>query len=115
MTIQLYMDHHVPGPITEGLRRRDIDVLTAQEDGAAAFDDDKLLERATHLGRVLFSQDRDLLVIAHHWLETGREFSGLIYAHQLNITIGRAIRDLDLLAQAPEPDDLRNQIEFLPL
>jgi len=109
------MDHHIPRPITEGLRRRDIDVVTAYEDGAAELDDDRLLERASLLGRVLFSQDRDLLVITHHWLITGREFSGLIYAHQLNITIGRAIRDLEMLAQAFDPEDMRNHIEFLPL
>ncbi len=109
------MDQHVPGPITAGLRRRDIDVVAAHEDGAAEFDDEALLERATLLGRVLFSQDRDLLVITHQWLETGREFSGLIYAHQLNITIGRAVRDLELLAQVLEPDNMHNHIEFLPL
>jgi len=28
-------------------------VLTAQEDGAAEFDDDRLLQRAAELGRVL--------------------------------------------------------------
>ena len=60
------MDQHIPGPITKGLRQRGIDVLTAHEDGTAEFDDDLLLERATQLGRVLFSQDRDLLVIANH-------------------------------------------------
>lgn len=109
------MDHHVPDSITAGLRRRGIDVVTAHEDGAAELDDDALLQRATQLGRVLFSQDRDLLVIAHHWLETGREFSGLIYAHQLNITIGRAVRDLELMAQILEPEDMPNHIEFLPL
>jgi hypothetical protein len=115
LTIRLYMDHHVPGPITAGLRRRGIDVVTAHEDDAAELGDDALLERATQLGRVLFSQDRDLLVIAHHWLETEREFSGLIYGHQLNITIGRAVRDLELLAQVLEPGDMHNHIEFLPL
>lgn len=109
------MDQHIPGPITTGLRRREIDVLTAFEDDAAEFDDEALLERATLLGRVLFSQDRDLLVITHQWLETGREFSGLIYAHQMNITIGRAVRDLVLLAEVLEPANMHNHIEFLPL
>ena len=97
------------------LRRRDIDVVTTHEDGAAELDDNQLLERASRLGRVLFSQDRNLLVVAHHWLTTGREFSGLIYAYQLSITIGRAIRDLEILAQVLDPEDMRNHIEFLPL
>jgi hypothetical protein len=57
------MDVHVKAAITAGLRQRGIDVLTAQEDGANRLDDDRLLERATALQRVLFSQDDDLLVI----------------------------------------------------
>jgi len=109
------MDHHVNRAITEGLRRRDVDVLTAHEDGTAELDDDLLLDRATELHCVLFSQDRDLLIVANDWLQSGREFSGLIYAHQLNITIGRAVHDLELIAKALEPDDMRNNIEFIPL
>lgn len=59
MPIRLYMDQHVPRAITVGLRLRDIDVLTAFEDAASMFGDADLLERATALGRVLFSQDDD--------------------------------------------------------
>ncbi|MFO1434781.1 MAG: DUF5615 family PIN-like protein [Candidatus Competibacteraceae bacterium] len=55
------MDHHVHAAITEGLRRRGVDVITAYEDGSAELDDNQLLARATQLGRALFSQDSDLL------------------------------------------------------
>src|SRR5438046_2233147 len=109
------MDHHVPAAITAELRRRGVDVMTAQEDGSDQLDDELLLERARQLDRVLFSQDRDLLRIANEWLRSGRDFTGLVYAHQLSITIGQAIRDLELIAQALDPEDLRNHIEFLPL
>ncbi|MSP12244.1 MAG: hypothetical protein EXR62_04710 [Chloroflexi bacterium] len=115
MTLPLYMDHHVPSAITLGLRRRGVDVTTTQEDEATQFDDETLLERATQLGRVLYSQDRDLLRIARRRLGTGQDFSGLIYAHQLNITIGKAIRDLELMAGVLDLEDMRNQIEFIPL
>jgi hypothetical protein len=47
------MDVHIRRAVTSALRLRSIDVLTAQEDGAAEFNDDRLLERATELGRVL--------------------------------------------------------------
>ena len=114
MSIQFYMDHHVPAAITEGLRRRSVDVLTAYEDGAAEFDDVPLLARATVLVRVLFSQDEDLLVIANQWLQEGREFGGLVYAHQLEITIGQAVHDLELIARALTPNEMRNHIEFIP-
>jgi predicted nuclease of predicted toxin-antitoxin system len=55
------MDVHVRRAVTTALRLRSIDVLTAQEDGAAELDDELLLERAAKLGRVLVSQDEDLL------------------------------------------------------
>ena len=57
------MDVHVRRAVTAALRLRSIDVLTAQEDGSAEFADEVLLKRATELGRVLVSQDEDLL---HH-------------------------------------------------
>ena len=108
------MDHHVPAAITNGLRQRSVDVLTAYENGAAEMDDPTLLSRATQVGRVLFSQDRDLLVFADQWLRVGRNFAGLIYAHQLGVTIGEAVRDLTLIAQVLEPEDMQNRVEFIP-
>ena len=65
VSVRFYLDHHVDAAITEGLRQRGIDVLTCREDGTETWDDEHLLERATALGRVLFSQDDDLLAIAH--------------------------------------------------
>ncbi len=114
MSVPLYMDHHVPMAITQELRRRGVDCVTAQEDGAARADDDRLLGRAMELGRVLCSQDDDLLAIAHSWLRTGCEFAGLVYAHQLNITIGQAVRDLELIATLFDPVDMRNRVVFIP-
>jgi predicted nuclease of predicted toxin-antitoxin system len=108
------MDHHVHAAITDGLRRRGVEVITAQEDGTPRFDDEQLLERATQLGYVLFSQDKDLLILTHRWLQTDREFVGLVYAHQLSVTIGQAVRDLELIAKALDPQDMRNHIEFIP-
>ncbi len=112
--VLLYMDHHVPSAITAGLRKRGVDVLTAEEDGSATLDDDPLLDRATSLGRVLFSQDQDLLAIARRRLQTGPAFAGVVYAHQLGISIGQAIRDLELIAKILDPDDMQDRVEYLP-
>ena len=60
MTVTLYMDHHIPKAITVGLRLRDVDVITAREDGADQLDDDLLLQRTHELNRALFTQDDDL-------------------------------------------------------
>jgi predicted nuclease of predicted toxin-antitoxin system len=67
MAQALYMDVHVPSAVTGGLRRRGVDVLTSQEDGTREAHDVVLLERATDLGRILFTQDDDLLAIASQW------------------------------------------------
>lgn len=115
MSVRLYMDDHVPAAITQGLRSRGVDGLTSYEDGTAEFDDPPVLARATELGRVVFSQDADFLVITNQWLKTGREFSGLVYVHQLRLTIGQAIQDLTLIAQVLDPEDMRNRIQYLPL
>lgn len=115
MSLRLYMDHHVDAAITSGLRLRGVDVPTCREDGTTRLDDTPLLERATSLGRVLFSQDEDLLSICRDRQNSGRTFSGLIYGHQLDLSIGQAIADLELIAKVYDEDDLSNQIEFLPL
>ena len=43
MPQRLYMDVHIPAAITEGLRRRGIDVLTSQDDGTREAADEVLL------------------------------------------------------------------------
>ena len=109
------MDVHVRRAITVGLRLREVDVITAQEDGTAQLSDPKLLDRATALNRVLFSQDADLLREAVWRQRRGKYFAGVIYAHQLKITVGQCLSDLELLAKASEPEDFVHCVEYLPL
>ncbi len=115
MAIALYMDVHVHRAITDGLRHRGVDVLTAQEDGTDQFDDDKLLDRSTERGRVLFTFDDDLLREARHRQSASIPFAGVIYAHLLRISIGPCIDDLELIARVAEPEEVRDQVLFLPL
>lgn len=115
MTVPLYMDHHVPKAITVGLRLRGMDVFTAYEDGTDQLDDDLLLERAHKLKRALFTQDDDLLEEAAKCQREGIPFSGVIYGHQLRVTIGVCIQDLEIIAKNAEADELENQVLFLPL
>lgn len=112
MAFKLMMDHNVHGAIVRGLRLRGVDVLTAEEDGSHTLLDDRLLQRATELRRVLFSQDSDLIREAR--LLQGRKefFTGVIYAHQLHVTIGVAIRDLTDLANHLEPEDVAETLAF---
>ena len=115
MSVGLYMDVHMPAAVTRGLLLRGVDVLTAQLDGTTQLDDPDLLDRATELGRVLFSQDEDLLAEATRRQRSGKHFGGVVYAHQLGITIGQAINDLETLAEAGRFEDFADRVEFLPL
>jgi hypothetical protein len=109
------MDVHVRQAITLGLCLRGVDVLTAHEDDASRLPDTLLLDRATALGRVLFSQDEDLLHEAAQRQQRGLPYAGVIYAHQLKVTIGQCVRDLELLARVGAPEDFADRVQYLPL
>ena len=115
MTVAVYMDHHVPRAITHGLRLRDVDVLTAYEDSRSIAEDPDLLTRATTLQRVLFTQDDDFLALASEWQQVARPFTGVVYAHQLKVAVGRCVSDLELIAKVSDPEDLANAVIYLPL
>lgn len=115
MTVALYMDEHVHRAITTSLRLRGVDVLTAQDDGRRHVPDHVLLDRATELLRILFSQDEDLLAEANHRQRELIPFAGVVYAHQLQVSIGACVRELELIAKIANPEDLADRVEYLPL
>jgi hypothetical protein len=113
--VSFFFDQHVPGVVANGLRVRSVDDLTAWQDGSSTLEDESLLERVQTLSRVLVTQDEDFLVIASAWQRTGREFAGIVYAHQLRVGVGQFINDLEVIAKVSDPADLRNRVEHLPL
>jgi hypothetical protein len=108
------MDVHVRRSVTEGLRRRGVTVLTAQEDGTGQLPDPQLLDRATALGHVLFTQDEDFLAEAARRQAAGQAFAGVVYAHQ-RVPIGTCVDDLELIARAYDAANMQNRVEYLPL
>jgi hypothetical protein len=63
------------------------------------------------LRRAVFTQDDDFLTEARRRQQAGEPFSGVVYAHQLNVTIGQCVSDLEPIAKVYEPDDLANKVE----
>lgn len=114
MALAVYMDVHVPAAVTQGLRERSIDVRTSQDDGTRTEPDETLLLRTVELGRLLFTQDEDFLVIVREWQASGREFPGVFFARQGHPP-GRLITDLELHLVCCTADELRNRLIFLPL
>jgi predicted nuclease of predicted toxin-antitoxin system len=109
------MDVHVPRAVAVALRLRGVTVLTAQDDGAGQFTDAALLDRATETGWILFSQDDDLLREATMRQRNGKPFSGVIYAHQLDVTIGQCVQDLELIARVSDLAEWASRVVYLPL
>ena len=109
------MDHHVRRAITIGLRERGVDVLTAYDDDHHEAPDPELLDRGSALGRLLFSQDDDLLGEATHRQQAGIPFMGIVYGHQRRVSVGQCISDLEVIAKAGVPEELANEVIYLPL
>lgn len=115
MSVGLYLDVHIPYAVTIGLRLRSVDLITAQEDQTTTLDDSDLLDRATALGRILFSQDKDLLREAHRRQRRGQPFGGIIYAPQGKVSVGQCVDDLEVVTQCSESAEWANRLEYLPL
>lgn len=109
------MDVHIPAAITEQLRRRNVDVLTVQEDGTRELPDEDVLHRAHQIGRVIFTHDIGFRVLAETWQSRGIEFSGLVFGGSRRASIGKFIEDLFLIAEVHEPKDARNMVWYVPL
>lgn len=104
----------MPRAVTVALQAAGVDVLTAQQDGSATVDDDDLLLRATLLGRVMVSQDADMLREGSRFLREGIEFGGIVYGPQRALTIGQLVESLILIAAATDADEWVGRIEFIP-
>lgn len=113
--IRFLFDVHVPLAVAEQLKRRGIDVLTAQDDNSARLLDHELLSRAGELGRTVVTSDVRFRVLAGSWQQNERAFCGLVFAHPMHVTIGRMVLDLEIIAKTLSPEEMRNQVIHLPL
>lgn len=101
------MDEHVPRSVTEGLRRRGVDVLTVQDVGRPELDDEQLAFAMSE-NRCVFTQDADFLCLH----AAGQPHRGIVYAPQ-QTPVGELIRGLMLVHDILEPDEMAGHVEFL--
>ena len=98
--IKFYMDEHVPRAVTQGLRRRRVEVMTAE--------DEQHLVLALGEGRVIFTQDADFLRLH----ASGRPHAGIVYAPQ-GTAVGTIVRSLMLIFDVLTPEDMPSHVEFV--
>jgi len=108
-TIRFYFDQHIPSAVARGLRRRGVDILTAQEADRCGVTDQEQLLFSTSQGRVLVTFDADFISLAIQ----GTEHAGIAFCAASKYSIGELIYVLLLVQDALQPDDMHNHIEFL--
>jgi hypothetical protein len=95
------------------LRAAGVDVITAQEDGHAEAEDERILDRATGLRRGLFTQDQDFLAEAARRQRAGVAFAPIFFARQRPATLRACAEWLQAYAELAEWDEACNQVMFI--
>jgi predicted nuclease of predicted toxin-antitoxin system len=112
VSVAYYFDAPVNRAIAVGLRLREVEVLTAQEDGQSRTEDEQIMTIATNLNRPVVTTDRDFLILAKERLDRGEQFSGVFFLSS-QISIGYAVEELEIYAKAGETEDFLNRVIFL--
>lgn len=115
--LRLIADENFNNDIVRSLKLAspDLDLVRVQDVGLRKKDDPTILEWAAREGRILLTHD--IRTIPHFAYERVRD--GLVMPGVLEIprtlSIGSAIADIMLLAQASNETEWQNQVIFLPL
>jgi hypothetical protein len=115
MSVPFYFDHNMQAAVVTALRERGLDVLTTRDDGHDRHPDERVLDRALALKRVVVTHDQDFLELAALRIASATEFPGIIFCHLAKSSIGGLVADLDLIAEASTYDELLNQVVWVPL
>lgn len=102
------MDEHIPRAVTEGLRRRGADVLSAQEAGMSGANDYDQLSLANKEGRIIFTKDADFLRLH----KAGVSHQGIIYSSRQS-PVGYTVRVLMIIYDLVTPEEMSGRVEFI--
>jgi uncharacterized protein with PIN domain len=108
-TIRFHLDENCDPRIAAGLRLHGVDVTTTPEAGLLHASDEAHIAYAVAQGRVIVTQDTDFLRI----VAAGEETPGIAFYPDRGHSIGQIIRDLLLIWEVYEPEEMRNHVEFL--
>ena len=103
--IRLYLDENLSPEITTQLQLHGIDVMR----GPLGQDDIAHLEGAGDLGRVICTEDEDLLSLH----DSGVQHAGIIKGLNTTHSIGDWVKFLRFLHSVCTADEMRNTVEFV--
>lgn len=110
-------DENFNNDIVRGLLRRkpDLDIVRIQDVGLSGADDATILEWASQEKRVLLTHDASTMT--HHAYDrvlAGKPMPG-IFEISRDVSIGRVIEDVLLLAEYSLEGEWEGQVRYLPL
>lgn len=110
-------DENFDARILHGLRRRltTLDAVRVQDVGLLGAEDPPILGWAAEEGRVLLTHD-EATMPRYAYERVGRHepLPGVVVVPD-ELTVGRALEDLVLLVELSGPEDLADQVMYLPL
>ena len=108
-TLRFHLDEHCDPRIAAGLRLRGVDVTTTPEAGLLQAPDADQLAYARAQNRVIITEDADFLRMT----AGGQESPGIIFVPSEHRSIGRVIRNVLLIWEVCEADEMRSRVEFI--
>jgi hypothetical protein len=113
--IRFYVDEDAAEhAVTEGLRRRGIEVLTVLEAGRGEETDEEQLAFAAAGGRVLYTLNVDDFCRLHReFLSSGRDHCGIVVIPRQRYSAGEKIRRLASLAENFTAEEMKNRLQYL--
>src|SRR5690606_24722177 len=102
--IRFYLDENVNHDVAEGLRHRQIDVLTTPQAGNMGLSDEEHLAFALAEQRVIVTQDSDFLKLHHQ----GLSHAGIVYYPAQDRSVKQIIRFLVLVYEVLQPENMEN-------
>jgi hypothetical protein len=115
--LRLVSDEDVHDDIVRGLRRREpnLDIVRAFDVGLAQTADPAILAWAASQQRILVTGDLNTMVgFAWTRVQTAEPMPGVLALLE-NVAVGQVIDDILLVALCYAPEEIRNQVLFIPL
>ncbi|MEW5857295.1 MAG: DUF5615 family PIN-like protein [Cyanobacteriota bacterium] len=115
--LRFVADENFNNNIVRGLLRRQphLDIVRVQDVGLSGVDDPTVLEWAAQEGRILLTHDvATITQFAYERVAAGMSMPG-VFEVSFNLSVGRVIEDILLLAECTLEGEWEGQIRYLPL
>lgn len=107
--LRFYLDENMAKEVADGLRTRNIDVITTPEVGHMGFKDEDHLAYAVSEGLVFVTQDEDFLILHSKQIT----HAGIAYYKPRTVSNKDVIRGLVLMYDVLDAEEMINHVEYL--